>query len=256
MYISLVSCIHCNRSKDWLKGSRPRHVLPWMMDACATSLLIAPVLFTCPCAAVSLLSINVLHAQGLAGLRHASCELDAQIRPLVNNCMWTLRMKWTSRLGGSELPSWWLAHKLVERLSLTSTEIGERLLVWASLVAQLVKNLPAVQETWVRSLGWEDPWRREWLPTSVFWPEELHGQRSLAGYSPWGCKELDVTELLTLAHFYWCKIIRDLSFQICLTTLHNKLTRYNGMLEDSNNKWKHYLLHKRKTVETYHDWWK
>ena len=53
-----------------------------MMDACATSLLIAPVLFTCPCAAfpfrvaVSLLSINVLHAQGLAGLRHASCELD------------------------------------------------------------------------------------------------------------------------------------------------------------------------------------
>ena len=65
---------------------------------------------------------------------------------------------------------------------------------------------------------------------------ELHGQRSLAGYSPWGCKELDVTELLTLAHFYWCKIIKDLSFQICLTTLHNKLTRYNGMLEDSNNK--------------------
>ena len=35
---------------------------------------------------------------------------------------------------------------------------------WASLVARLVKNLPAMQETWVRSLGWEDPWRRERLP--------------------------------------------------------------------------------------------
>ena len=35
---------------------------------------------------------------------------------------------------------------------------------WASFVAQLVKNLPAMRETWVRSLGWEDPQRRERLP--------------------------------------------------------------------------------------------
>ena len=40
------------------------------------------------------------------------------------------------------------------------------------------------------------PWRREWLPT-VFLPGEFHGQRSLAGYSSWGCKELDTTERLT-----------------------------------------------------------
>lgn len=119
--------IHCNRSKDWLKGSRPRRVLHWMMDACGTSLLIAPVLFACPVAAFPFLCscfctvCQCLHGQGLAGLWHASCELDAQIRPLVNNCMGTLKMKWTSRLGGSELPSWWLTHKLVERLSL---EIG------------------------------------------------------------------------------------------------------------------------------------
>ena len=46
---------------------------------------------------------------------------------------------------------------------------------WASLVAQLVKNLPAMWETWVRALGWEDPWRRERLPTPVFWPGEFHG---------------------------------------------------------------------------------
>ena len=44
---------------------------------------------------------------------------------------------------------------------------------WASLVAQLVKNLPATWETWFRSLGWEDPWRRERLPTPVFWPGEF-----------------------------------------------------------------------------------
>ena len=43
---------------------------------------------------------------------------------------------------------------------------------WASLVAQLVKNPPAMWETWVRSLGWEDPRRRERLPTAVFWPGE------------------------------------------------------------------------------------
>ena len=41
-------------------------------------------------------------------------------------------------------------------------------------------------------------WRREWQPTPVFLPGEFHGQRSLVGYSPWGHKELDMTECLTL----------------------------------------------------------
>ena len=66
---------------------------------------------------------------------------------------------------------------------------------WDSLVAQAVKNLPAVQETQVRSLGREDPLEEKMAkPTPVFLPGELHGQRSLAGCSPWGCKELDATE--------------------------------------------------------------
>ena len=48
-----------------------------------------------------------------------------------------------------------------------------------------VKITPAMQETLVRSLGWEDPpGRRAWQPTPVFLPGESHGQRSLAGYSP------------------------------------------------------------------------
>ena len=62
---------------------------------------------------------------------------------------------------------------------------------WAFLVAQTVKNLPTIGETWVQSLAREDPLGREdpleWLPTPVFLPGKSHGQRSLAGYSPQGC---------------------------------------------------------------------
>jgi len=64
----------------------------------------------------------------------------------------------------------------------------------ASLVAEKVRNLPAIQETQVQSLGPEDPLRREWKPSPVFLPGEFRGQRSLAGYSPWDLKELDTTE--------------------------------------------------------------
>ena len=52
------------------------------------------------------------------------------------------------------------------------------------------------QETWVQSLGWEDP-LKEMQPTPVFLPGKSHGERSLAGYGPWGSKESDVTEQLS-----------------------------------------------------------
>ena len=101
----------------------------------------------------------------------------------------------------------------------------------ASLIGQLVKNPPAEWETLVRFLGQEDllekgkatqssilglpywlsclqcgrpgsdpwvgkiPWRRERLPTPLFWPGEVHGL-----HSPWGCKESDTTERLSLTH--------------------------------------------------------
>ena len=68
----------------------------------------------------------------------------------------------------------------------------------ASLVAQMVKHLPTMQETQVQSLGWEISWRRKWQPTPVFLPGKSHGWRNLVGYSPWGCKELDTTEQLHL----------------------------------------------------------
>ena len=64
---------------------------------------------------------------------------------------------------------------------------------WASLVAQLVKKLPV---TWKFTLWFgKIPWRRERLPTPVFWPGEFHGR-----YSPRGCKEPDTTERLSLSY--------------------------------------------------------
>ena len=51
---------------------------------------------------------------------------------------------------------------------------------------------------------------RAWQPTPVFLPEELHGQRSVAGYSPWGCKESDTTERLKHTHTPIRKINHDL----------------------------------------------
>ena len=68
---------------------------------------------------------------------------------------------------------------------------------WTSQMAQQVNNPPAVQGTQVtrvRSLGQEDPLEEGMATTPVFLPEEYAGQRGLAGYSPWGCKELDTTE--------------------------------------------------------------
>ena len=56
---------------------------------------------------------------------------------------------------------------------------------WASLVAQTVKNLPAMQKTWVWSLGWEDPLEKGVTTTPVFLPREFHGQRSLVSYIVW-----------------------------------------------------------------------
>ena len=61
-------------------------------------------------------------------------------------------------------------------------------------MAQMVKNQPAKQETWVQSLGWEDPLEEGMATHSSSCLENPHAQRSLTGYSPRGHKELDTTE--------------------------------------------------------------
>ena len=89
----------------------------------------------------------------------------------------------------------------------------------APTVAQMVKNLPAMQtwvDPWIRNI----PWRRKWQPTPVFLPGKAHWQRSLVGYSPWGRKESDVTERL---HFTSLQAYNDsTTFVISRHTLHVK----------------------------------
>ena len=89
-----------------------------------------------------------------------------------------------------ELPAWWQA--LGNILPCTK---------WASLVAEMVKNPPAVQETWVPYLGWEDP-LEEGIgnPLQYSCLDNPHGQRILVGYSSRVHKELDTTEQLSTAH--------------------------------------------------------
>ena len=58
----------------------------------------------------------------------------------------------------------------------------------------MVKSLPAMWEIWVQSLGREDPLEKEMATHSSILLGEFHGQRSLEDYSPWGHKELDMTE--------------------------------------------------------------
>ena len=65
----------------------------------------------------------------------------------------------------------------------------------------MVKNPPAIQETWVQSLGWEDPLEAGMAnPVQYSCLENPHGQRSLAGYNPWGCKE---TTQEWKRHYHW-----------------------------------------------------
>ena len=64
----------------------------------------------------------------------------------------------------------------------------------------MVKCLPTMQETWVKSLGWEDLLEKEMVTTPVFLPGKSRGRRSLVGYSPCSHKELDMTERL---HFHF-----------------------------------------------------
>ena len=79
---------------------------------------------------------------------------------------------------------------------------------WAPLVVQTVKNLPAMREIWVQSLGWDDSIHRlqrcpgggHGNPLQHSCLKNPRGQRSLAGYNIWGCKESDTTEPLTAQH--------------------------------------------------------
>ena len=89
-------------------------------------------------------------------------------------------------------------------------------------VAQMVKNLPTMQENrfepWVGKISW----RREWLSTPVFLLGKPSGQRNLAGYSPWGHKESDMTERLTLSLLSITEYISVISVSFTGLRLHHQ----------------------------------
>ena len=80
----------------------------------------------------------------------------------------------------------------------------------AYLVAQTIKNLPAMQDTRIRFLGWEDPLKKGIATHLSILAWRIHGQRSLVGSSPWGHKELDTFEQQTLSYFHSFKNVPNL----------------------------------------------
>ena len=86
------------------------------------------------------------------------------------------------------------------------------------VVTQLVKNQPAMWETWVWSLGWEDPLEKgKAAHSSILWPGEFHGL-----YSPWGRKESDTSEWLSL---FWSIFLFIFNFfGFCIVSLHLSAT--------------------------------
>ena len=90
---------------------------------------------------------------------------------------------------------WWIEINICSEFRLADNFLGcyiDR----TFFMVHLLKNPSAMRETWVWSWVGKIPCRRERLPTPVFWPGEFHGL-----YSPWGCKESNTTEQLSLSHW-------------------------------------------------------
>ena len=80
--------------------------------------------------------------------------------------------------------------------SLQSGDLPDPGIKPTSLMSPALTGIFFTSSTTWEALSWKIPWRRKWQPPAVFLPGESHGQRSLVGYSPWGCKESDTTEPL------------------------------------------------------------
>ena len=138
------------------------------------------------------------------------------------------------RVSGSKAQTWMLLVSVARSASTSSLEMHGSASWGASLLAEMVKHLPAMQETQVRD-PWVQkiPWRRTWQPTPVFLPGEFHGQWSLAGYSPRGHTESDVTEVTRHTSPATPQTPQVLSFLQVATTCHsafNVILPYHGAL--------------------------
>ena len=161
----------------------PRGILKWCPQDAVTrspSLSCLQLSFSCP--------LQRLHSQaGLLQVISRSFRLTSHL----------LSKLWRSGLGVGK------THFQHSRKSPGFVLIGSLKLKLKSLGGVFWKEIRGLlpEETWVGKILW----RREWLPTPVFLPGKSHGQRSLAGYSPWGCKEWDTTEWLNLPLFHFTR---------------------------------------------------
>ena len=98
------------------------------------------------------------------------------------------------------------------------------------LMAQMIKNSPAMWEICIWSLGWDNPLEKRTATHFSILAWEFHGYRSLAGYSPWGHKESDITEWLSLSHsklvihmglICWCNVSKPFPWMLLLVHTSN-----------------------------------
>ena len=118
----------------------------------------------------------------LIGMGIDSVFSKSNLKMSIKNCKWFVTFDLiitTPRILDSKEIIRCRSRLLVNVLILTLFIIGNS---WASLVAQLVKNLPSMWETGFDPCVRKIPWRRKWQPTPVFLPGESHGWRSLVGY--------------------------------------------------------------------------
>ena len=100
----------------------------------------------------------------------------------------------------------------------------------ASLIVQSIKNLPAMQETWVRFLGREDPLEKEMAIHSSILAGKSRGQRRLAGYNPWGHKSRTrLSDYTTTTMWFMCSTRsfktpeQIICFELCMNSVWNNL---------------------------------
>ena len=131
-------------------------------------------------------------------------------------CWW--RQKWLPQTEVNNIPldkSYLYYYRFCKRKGTDSkNQVTERFLTPFQInflpISRSFGGFPGGSDSKESACNTEDPssipgsgkisWRREWLPTPVFFPEESHGERSLAGYSSWGCTEWDTIEWLSF-HF-------------------------------------------------------
>ena len=127
-----------------------------------------------------------------------SCIGERNGNPLQGSCLEN------PRDGGA----WWAAVYGVTQswTRLKRLSSSSKVNLWASLVAQMVKNPLSMQATWVWYLGWEDALEKGMTNHSLILSWRILMKRGASvGYSPWGCKESDMTEQLSTAHKLSCR---------------------------------------------------